>query len=171
MVLHDDEKHHSPCGTTTLDNTELLNLLLEKLVFDVFTLNEKKKILFCAVLFTSQETEKWQTVDCKIERVLFSAFYSFYTVFTGAHLISQPCYIQAHCLDLHKQKVKLATWEMMFSVIRRKKKKKLKIKVCGELLFSSFILTNDITVQLLVSVVAGGRVARPGNSPPQLPPL
>lgn len=53
----------------------------------------------------------------------------------------------------------------------KKKKKKLKIKVCGELLFSSFILTNDITVQLLVSVVAGGRVARPGNSPPQLPPL
>lgn len=51
MVLHDDEKHHSPCGTTTLDNTELLNLLLEKLVFDVFTLNEKKK--FCSVPFCS----------------------------------------------------------------------------------------------------------------------
>lgn len=89
-----------------------------------------------------------------MERVLFSAFYSFYTVFTGAHLISQPCCAQANHLDLHKQKVKLATWEMMFSVIQ---KKNLKIKVCGELLFSSFILTNDITVQLLVSVVAGGR--------------
>lgn len=57
MVLQDDEKHHSPCGTTTLDNTELFNLLLEKLVF---TLNEKKKttIQFCAVLFTSKETEE-----------------------------------------------------------------------------------------------------------------
>lgn len=52
---------------------------------------------------------------------------------------------------------------MMFSVIKKKNKKqkkmqkKLKIKVCGELFFSSFILTNDITVQLLVSVVAGRR--------------
>lgn len=48
MVLHNDEKHHSPCGNTTLDNTELFNLLLEKLVLNVFTLNEKKN-LFCAV--------------------------------------------------------------------------------------------------------------------------
>lgn len=113
---------------------------------------EKCSVPFCSL----QETWEWQTVDCKMERVLFSAFYSFYTVFTGAHLISQPWCAQAHRLDLHKQKVKLATWEMMFSVIQ-KKKKNLKIKVCGELLFSSFILTNDITVQLLVSVVAGGR--------------
>lgn len=51
MVLQDDEKHHSPCGTTTQDNTELFNLLLEKLVFDVFTLNEKKQ--FCSVPFCS----------------------------------------------------------------------------------------------------------------------
>lgn len=42
----------------------------------------------------------------------------------------------------------------------KKKKEKKKIKVCGELLFSSFILTNDITVQLLVSVAALGRERR-----------
>lgn len=42
------------------------------------------------------------------------------------------------------------------------KNKKILIKVCGELLFCSFILTNVITVQLLVSMVIGlegGRVA------------
>lgn len=35
------------------------------------------------------------------------------------------------------------------------KNKKILIKVCGELLFCSFILTNVITVQLLVSMVGG----------------
>lgn len=56
----------------------------------------------------------------------------------------------------------------MFSVIQEKKN--LKSKVCGELLFSSFILTDDVTVQLLVSeAVAGRRAAGPGSSPPHLP--
>lgn len=49
---------------------------------------------------------------------------------------------------------------MMFSVIQ---KKKLKIKVCDELLFSSFIMNNDVTVQLLVSVVAVKEGERPGR--------
>lgn len=159
MVLQDDEKHHSPCGNYNFRQYGALETCCWKNLFDVFTLNEKKNKLFCAVLFTSEETQEWQTVDCKNRAypLHYTAHYSsiFYTVCTGAHLISPPCYTQAHCLDLHKQKVKLATWEMMFSVIQ--KKKNLKIKVCGELLFSSFILTNDITVQLLVSVVAGGR--------------
>lgn len=48
----------------------------------------------------------------------------------------------------------------MFSVIQ---KKKLKIKVCDELLFSSFIMNNDVTVQLLVSVVAVKEGERPGR--------
>lgn len=91
---------------------------------------------------------------------LFCVFTVITQVCTGALLISQPCYTQAHCLDLHKQKVKLATWEMMFSVIQ---KKKLKIEVCDELLFSSFIMANDITVQLLVSVVAVKEGERPGR--------
>ena len=99
MVLQDDEKHHSPCGT--LDNTELFNLLLEKHVFNVFTLNgerEKKSVLcrfFCSLQSRSVGLQK-QSVS------LSSAFYSFYTVCTGAHLISQPRHTQAHYLDLHK---------------------------------------------------------------------
>ena len=99
MVLQDDEKHHSPCGT--LDNTELFNLLLEKHVSNVFTLNgeRKKKNLFCAVFCSLQSRSdglQKQSIS------LSSAFYSFYTVCTGAHLISQPRHAQAHYLDLHK---------------------------------------------------------------------
>lgn len=99
----------------------------------------------------------------RLQNRTYSAFYSFYTVCTGAHLIAQPCH------NLHKQKVKLATWAMMFSVIQKKKK----INVCETIFFIfSFILTNDITVQLLVVwSLEGGRVAKPGNSPHQLPPL
>lgn len=50
MVLQDDEKHHSPCGTTTLDNTELFNLLLEKnnVLMFLHLVNKKP---FCAVHF------------------------------------------------------------------------------------------------------------------------
>lgn len=116
----------------------------------------KKNKQSCAVLFTSKETSEWQTVDCKLEHILFYAFYSFYTVCTGAHLISQPCHALGHYLDLHKQKVKLATWGMMFSVIQTKTKKDQRLWNFF-FFFSSFILTNDITVQLLACVVAGGR--------------
>lgn len=42
MVLQDDMKHHSPCGNAFLDNTERFNLLLDELLFDVFTFNENK---------------------------------------------------------------------------------------------------------------------------------
>lgn len=70
MVLQDDEKHHSPCGTTTLDNMALFKLKKKK----VFTLNGKKNPVFCSR----------QTVDCKLEYFLFYAFYSFSTVCTGA---------------------------------------------------------------------------------------
>lgn len=52
----------------------------------------------------------------------FTAFLQFVLVLNE----SQPCYTQAHYLDLHKQKVKLATWGMMFFVIQKKKKKKKK---------------------------------------------
>lgn len=82
MVLHDDEKHHSPCGTTTLDNTELLNLLLEKLVFDVFTLNEKKKnsVLCRFVHFTGNREvtdSRLQNRACPLFCIL-QLLYSFY---------------------------------------------------------------------------------------------
>lgn len=77
----------------------------------------------------------------KIERWLFSAFHSFCTV-CGARLISQ-----AHRLDLHKteSEATIPTRATMFPVIQ-----KLKINVCETILvFLSFILTYDITVQLL----------------------
>lgn len=53
------------------------------------------------------------------------------------------------CLTLHKHNRKLATWAVMHSVVTTTTKY-LKIKVCGELLFSTVI-----TVQLLVSMVGG----------------
>lgn len=97
----------------------------------------------------------------------FTAFLQFVLVLNE----SQPCYTQAHYLDLHKQKVKLATWGMMFSVIQKIKKEKRKKKtttfnVCEtNFCFSSFILTNDITVQLLACVEGGrGCSTWPGDS-------
>lgn len=71
MVLHDDEKHHSPCGTTTLDNTEIFNLLLEKLVFNVFTLNEKKKSVLCRFVHFKGKVE---VTDSRLQNRVYPLF-------------------------------------------------------------------------------------------------
>lgn len=52
----------------TLENAELFNLLLEKLVFD----------------FQKENQLGLMTVECKLERVLFSAFHGSYPVCTVA---------------------------------------------------------------------------------------
>lgn len=126
---------------------------------------DEKKILFCAVLLTSAE---WQT--CRLQTRAyppFSAFYSFYTVCTGAHLlIFQPCYTQARSPGpAQTEREASHMGNDVFSVIQRKKKKEKKhekknTRSTSVKLFcfsSSFILTNDITVQLFkVWSLAGG---------------
>lgn len=142
---------------------------------------EKKKYLFCAVFCSLQS----RSVGLQKQSVsLSSAFYSFYTVCTGAHLISQPRHTQAHYLDLHKTESEAShmgndVFPSFGNKTKKKTEKKKYIRSTSVKLFcfSSFILTNDITVQLLASVVAeteGEGVFEPRllrSSAPPRPPL
>lgn len=124
----------------------------------------KKKILFCAVSFTSKEVRdsRLQNRACPlfcILQLLYSLYWCSFNLSALPHSGSLPGSAQT-------ESEAIATWEMMFSVILKKKKtrkkkqrkkRKKKRSTSVKLFFSSFILTNDITVQLLLSVVAGGR--------------
>lgn len=125
----------------------------------MFLHSMKKKTFLCRFVHFRGNIEVTNNRLQDREYHLLCILQLLYSLYTGAHLISQPCCAPALRPDLHKQKVKLATWEMMFSVIQKKKKqtKKNLRSTSVKLFFSSFILTNDITVQLLASVVAGGR--------------
>lgn len=99
---------------------------------------EKKKYLFCAVFCSLQS----RSVGLQKQSVsLSSAFYSFYTVCTGAHLISQPRHTQAHYLDLHKTESEASHMgNDVFPSFGKKQKKKqkkkvYKINVCETILF------------------------------------
>lgn len=111
MVLQDDDKHHSPCGTTTLDNTELFKPVAGKTSARCFYFYFKKKL-----------SSGKQTLNCNTELVLF---YSFCTVSTGAQWSLSLSALGPRGLHMHKQGVKLATWGMMFSVIKENEKIKL----------------------------------------------
>lgn len=115
--------------------------------------------LHFSVPFTSNGTCEWQTVDCTTEHSLLVCILQLlYTVSTGARLICQTRYTQAQPPGSAQTEGEAGHMgNDVFRHSKEKKKNNLKINVCGELLFSSFTLTNDFTVQLLVGEVAAGR--------------
>lgn len=93
-------------------------------MFDVFTRNEKK-ILFCAVSFTSKEVRDSRLQNrayplfC-ILQLLYSLYWCSFNLSALPHSGSLPGSAQT-------ESEAIATWEMMFSVILKKKNKKKKI--------------------------------------------
>lgn len=124
---------------------------------------EKKKEPTCAVLFFLPK-ETW---NCKLEHILFYAFYNFYTVSTGAHRISRSGSLPGSALTQGQATCHMGHdgFFVMLKIKKNKKKSSASVKLFRVLsFFFFFLLTNDIiTVQLLTRAAAWGAEGRGGR--------
>lgn len=119
---------------------------------------EKKKEPTCAVLFFLPK-ETW---NCKLEHILFYAFYNFYTVSTGAHRISRSGSLPGSALTQGQ-----ATCHMghdgFFVMLKIKKKQKKKFSVCETVsCFFFFFFSPDQWHYYCTTVNASGRLGGGG---------
>lgn len=132
MVLQDDEKHHSPCGTTTLDKMELFNLFLEKIVLMFLHLLKKNNsVLYRFVHFKgnvgvtdSRLQNRVNPLFC-ILQLLYSLYWCSFNLSALLRSGSLPDSAQTESEARH-----MGNDVFFHSKKRKRKKKKLKINVC-----------------------------------------
>lgn len=146
-----------------------LKLLLKHkyLIFLLLVVKEKKKQSSTALCpLCSLQRKKWPTVDCKnLTYPCFScSCCSFYTLCTGARsnlsALLRPGRAAWICTNREWSYSHMGN--DVFSVIQIEKKKNVDSTSVVSYFFSSFILTKDITVQLLVRVEKLEEIMWPG---------